>query len=422
MADIKLPYIAWRQQPDGTGRPRFQPGPRERAIGFVNADLKHPDGRWFSLDETRGFAEARHAEILAQRASGKRLRRPLSPKGRTVEDLLLSFLQSGRFQRSRAEGGYADGTKADYRDKANLIIWKPYSAADRKAGIERVKEEFAQAPAAAITPSLISNDEAGGFYEYLARVRGRTTARNCIMVLSAAYKWQRRSSGWQLAIDNPCTQLGLKKPAPLVLTWSIEEVKAFVAFADHPQVNEPELADAVILALFSAQRPADVIAYDGVGTSDGVTRLVQSKRGKRVEVPQLPPLLTRLALMAERRAQRGYLCPELIVDSHTGRGFNQNTFEHRIAALRTRVVAGDEALGLAACPSIADKAFRHLRKTMLTWIKRAGARDNQFAAVSGHSLQSLPQVMGHYYTPGSEEAREAMTMVWAWMQQKGMKV
>lgn len=426
MAQLKILYIALRQQPDGSIRPRFVPGPRERALGYKGADLRHDEGpkagQWFTLDEARAWSVAKRAEIMALRASGKRLRMPPRPRGRTVEDLLEAFLGSGKFKRPRDQGGYAPGTFDDYRAKANLIIWQPQSVEDRRAGAPRDKEPFALTPAKDVTPAMLYNDEEGGFFGYMQRSRGQSTARNCAMVLSSAYKWARKASDWQLA-DNPCTQLGLKKPkVGEAITYTIEEFNAFVAMADHPDVAEHELADAAFIALFSGQRPADVIAYDGAGTSDGVTRLVQSKRGRRVEVEALPPLTDRLAQMAERRTARGYLCAELIVDSRTGRGFNQNTFEHRMRAHVDRVARGDAALGLAPCPSIAGKSFKHFRKTLLTWAKRAGASDVEFAAVSGHALPSLPQVMPHYYTPGSEEAASAMAKVWAYMQQKGMKV
>jgi hypothetical protein len=67
MADLKLPFVKLRPQPDGGYRPRFVCGPRERAAGWRDEDLRHGDGRWFTLDEARTFAERRHAEIVAQR-------------------------------------------------------------------------------------------------------------------------------------------------------------------------------------------------------------------------------------------------------------------------------------------------------------------------------------------------------------------
>lgn len=421
MARLKgFRYIAMRQQPDGSIRPRFQPGPRERALGFQNLDLRHDDGRWFSLDEVRAWSDARHAEILRVRASGRKLRMPAAVRARTVEDLLEAFLNSGRFRRPREDGGYPPKTRDDYRKKANVIIFKPQSAEDRREGREKEREPFALSPARTLTPGAIANDEDGGFFGYLKRTRGLATARGAIMVLSAAYKWQRKAEGWGFDV-NPCTRLRLQSPQPNPIVFTIEEFDAIRLYGDHPAIDEIDVVDVCYLALFSGQRPGDVRAYDGAGTSEGVTRLVQSKRGKRVVITQLPPLTQRLREMADERAWRGFTCNDLMVDHHTGKGWRESTLQHRFKALRDMIVKGRPDLDLPAVPSIAGKQLKHLRKTLLTWLKRYGkVSDNEFAAVSGHALASLPQVMPHYYEPGADEADAAMTKVWVWMQTKGM--
>jgi hypothetical protein len=71
MADLKLPYVIWRG-----GRPRFQPSARERALGFANHDLRHPDKRWYTFEEAQAWADAKLAEIKAARASGRKVKRP----------------------------------------------------------------------------------------------------------------------------------------------------------------------------------------------------------------------------------------------------------------------------------------------------------------------------------------------------------
>ncbi len=72
---FRLPYIAWRE-----GRPRFVPGPRERALGFYGQDLRHEDGRWFSFDEAYAFSFDAAAEIRATRAGKQMAPRPPKPK------------------------------------------------------------------------------------------------------------------------------------------------------------------------------------------------------------------------------------------------------------------------------------------------------------------------------------------------------
>jgi len=48
--------------------------------------------------------------------------------------------------------------------------------------------------------------------------------------------------------------------------------------------------------------------------------------------------------------------------------------------------------------------------------------DLRFMAISGHARSSLPQVMPHYYTPGSEEAASGIAKMWTWMQRRGIKL
>jgi Phage integrase family len=194
------------------------------------------------------------------------------------------------------------------------------------------------------------------------------------------------------------------------------------------------MKDAILLAVLTAQREGDLLAVTSAhaievmeDTDDGEVpvkkiRLVQSKRGRHIEVPFLPPLLARLEAMAQRRIDKGYTCDELIVDSHIGQGFNQNTFQQRFRAFRRAVADGRPDLGLPPCEAIRNLTFQKLRNTSLTWLKRAKADDDEFMAISGHARSSLPQVMPHYYTPGSEEAASGIAKMWTWMQRRGIKL
>jgi Phage integrase family len=194
------------------------------------------------------------------------------------------------------------------------------------------------------------------------------------------------------------------------------------------------MKDAILLAVLTAQREGDLLAVTSAhaievmeDTDDGEVpvkkiRLVQSKRGRHIEVPFLPPLLARLEAMAQRRIDKGYTCDELIVDSHIGQGFNQNTFQQRFRAFRRAVADGRPDLGLPPCEAIRNLTFQKLRNTSLTWLKKTKADDDEFMAISGHARSSLSQVMPHYYTPGSEEAASGIAKMWTWMQRRGIKL
>jgi hypothetical protein len=463
MAIKTPPYCAWR-----AGRPRFAPGPRERQLGFVPQDLLHEDGRWFSYEEARAFCEDKQQAIQAARRKPRsRLANAVAaPRGQSVQDLLMDFLKSGKMTRPREERGFSDKTKADYREKINALMYQPVPRASRKSAAEYMRrsreraraggaigdavangakkipsacqdrelEPFMLLPARAITPHAISNDEEGGLYEYLVRARGPSMARGCIMVLSTVYKWGRKAKAWKLA-HNPCTQLGIPKLKPQGKPWPIEALRAAMAFADHPQAGPPEIGDAILLALLAMQREDDLLNVTSAHVVDveeedehgnayvlKKVRMVQSKRNRAIEVPFVDMLLARLTAMADRREQKKWTCDELLVNPATGKGWNQNTFQHEFRAFRAAVAAGRPDLGLPPCPAISTLTFQKLRNTGLTWLRKAKADDDEFMAVSGHARASLPQVMPHYYTPGADEAVAAMTKLSAWMQRRGIKL
>jgi hypothetical protein len=66
MANLKLPYIRLRD-----GRPRFEPSAREMALGFRGQDLKHADGRWFTLDEASNGPSKNSPRFSARVSSRK---------------------------------------------------------------------------------------------------------------------------------------------------------------------------------------------------------------------------------------------------------------------------------------------------------------------------------------------------------------
>src|ERR1700751_2478753 len=89
MADPKFPYVKWRE-----GRPRSSHGAYARALGFVDADLRHlphdengcPVGAWFNLQEASDFSDKRRSETEAARRAGnlpKSLQSGSVPQSRT---------------------------------------------------------------------------------------------------------------------------------------------------------------------------------------------------------------------------------------------------------------------------------------------------------------------------------------------------
>ncbi|MBI5112906.1 MAG: tyrosine-type recombinase/integrase [Rhodovulum sp.] len=356
------------------------------------------------------WALAKHEEIVARRNGAPIVRKPSASPHTTVEDLIRDYLASPTFGRLRSE------TQADYRRKFDAVLYRPRARNDRRPAAEREREPFSLAPARAV-----GYCEVWTLFEYLVAARGQTMARQTIITLSAAYKWARKSTHWRGMI-NPCSELGLPKPGRRVVTWTIDEVRAIVAAADHPAIDEPEIGDAIVLGLFTGQSRGDILSLRGGGISDGIIRLIRGKTGKRLEIPVIPPLAERLDRMKARRCRTGFTAPELVLSKHSGKPLTGHDFAHRFIDLRRRVAAGIPDAGLAPFPTVADTQFRDLRDTLLSWLSDAGCDLQRIAGVSGHEIASVAQVIPHYIAPGRADAAQAMTALEAWMEQQGMKL
>jgi len=81
--EVRIKYISWRN-----GRPRFQPGTTMRAIGYRGQDLRHDDGRWFTVEEASAYSENLGAQARPQLEDPRTPMRPApslkpSPKAST---------------------------------------------------------------------------------------------------------------------------------------------------------------------------------------------------------------------------------------------------------------------------------------------------------------------------------------------------
>jgi integrase len=399
MAKIELPYVAWRQ-----GRPRFVPGERERALGYKGQDLKHDDGRWFSLDEAHGFAIARRDEIRALRKTGKKLKAPPAPKGRAVKDLWHAYANSDEFKGNPAKQikGLAPSSQKSYRD------W-----------IKPLKDEpLWDAPVASLDPIVLK-----GLHGTILAKRTLAMANYCISALSAALSWGRLR-GWLPKIhgqvpNNPASRLDLP-PLPVRIRIATDaEIRALVEASDRVELDGAPLSaigDAVLTGLFSGQRKKDVLEFVPGHNSNTRVELLQSKTGARDSIPMAPRLVERLAEGRSRRAKRGYkvVSNNIVINEGTGLPYHGVTFRDHF-----RMVRAD---AIKTCASLVDFTFPDLRDTAVTWYARAGATVPEIASITGHSLASIYQVLKHYLALDAEMADNAVQKLVDWMEREGLAV
>lgn len=409
MAKISLPYVAWRD-----GRPRFSPGPRERAQGFASRDLKHGDGRWFTFEEAQAFA-IENAKAIAESRTSRGARSPATanekvparaaPKSRTIEDLLIDWHASDAVQSLEPR------TIEGYRRQIDAIVFKPGSN-------KQQREPFA-------TTSLpaIGKPEVVAFIEYQKRARGHHMALASRAVLSAAFTWGESSTRWRLT-SNPASRLRFKRPAGRIVIYTIAEIRALLAAAD--ALGRPSIGDAIMLGLFTGQRQGDRLALADAGLQDGRRIFRQNKTQAVVAIPETPELKLRLEAARARVAAiklKFATRPEaIVVDETTGREWNEHTYRHVFAEVRAMAVRGSNEFALAPCPSLEGKRDQDLRDTAVTWLARAGCTPPMIGAITGHSQASIHGIMKHYLAITPELADAAIGKLVAWMTREGMAV
>lgn len=392
------PNVSLRAQADGALRPRYNPGPLARRRGEQGRDLKHPDGRWYSLEDVVAWCKTR-AENPAALA-------PPAEADHSVDALLRDWLASDDVK------ALAEATQDGYAQCADAVRFAPQTPEDRKAGKRRTREEFSKAPVAAIDAAEVKD-----FYLYLKSARGWHQALACIAALRAAWSWARTDTRWRLKY-NPCRELGLARPPGRIVIYADAEIRALVAAAD--AMGRASIGDAILLGLFTGQRQGDRLLLEDGGLADGRRQLRQAKTGAVVAIPETPQLRARLeaarARVAEIKLERGTRPSAIVVDEATGLAYKANTYRHVFADVRARAVADGGSNALAA------KRDQDLRDTAVTWLARAGCTLPEIAAITGHSPRSIHDILKHYLALTPELADSGIAKLVAWMDKEGVAV
>jgi integrase len=179
---------------------------------------------------------------------------------------------------------------------------------------------------------------------------------------------------------NVCERGGrLYTPDRREAVWSEVQVSAFLALASR------ELQLALLLALWTGQRQGDLLTLQWEDIVDGAIRLRQSKRGARVVVPVSATLKAALEV-TERRANT-------ILTNTRGNPWTQDGFR---------------ASWNMAChrAGITGVTFNDLRGTAVTRLALAGCTVPEIAAITGHSLQDVQQLLDAHYLGGRVQLAE----------------
>lgn len=441
---IRHKHVAWRE-----GRPRFSPGPELRAEGLKGTDLRWPEpppqgwkpetlkpgerncGRWFSRGECVDWSEAfqlerRRRRAAADRKAGGKLARAPGRAPYTVAMMLRDWQASPKWQLPRAQGGYSEATRNDYRWKLAIVeddhplIWNAPAAAVDRTHLRAMFEE--------IWIGRPKQDARGEL-----RARGLASARGAVLALSAGYAWALLR-GKVRRPDNPAYKLKMQKPAPRVRFGTRPEIEALVAAAD--RIGRPDWGDMILLAVWTGQRQGDRVELRHKGLLAGRRHFRQGKTGAIVAVLQSPILEARLkaaaerrravraeALLAARTAEERQRVEDrmahVVLDESRWVPYSGDHWSRCYAELRGIVAEGvpgdvEGDWKVKPVPTVATLWDLDFRDTSVTWMALAGATIAEICAVTGHELDTATQVLKHYLARHPEMADEALRKMVAW--------
>lgn len=379
------PYLKPRRQPDGSYRPRWEPGPGLRARGFSGEDLKDDAGLWLGLEAAIARAETLNAEV----AGAPKPRKKQISETRSCRALVETYYRSVDYRH------LAPQTQYDYRLK--LGIW-----------LQTFGDELVRAVR---KPHLVA------YWQTIHDSRGHHMAAGITRVVGAVMT-HAELIGWRDEDTNPAHKLKRPTPPGRLVLWTPEEVAAVIEAGD--AMGLASIGDAVLLALHSGQRQQDVLVLPETLIDAGALKLSQAKTKARVDAPMTPQLLKRLEEARRRKRLAGiWQAPEIVVSEATGEAYRADHFRHTFAAVRAE--AAKCATAEERCPSLGERHFQDLRDTAVTRLALAGCDLIRIIAITGHSAASVQMIMKHYLTLNTAMAAEAIGKLVVWMEKEGVR-
>ncbi|MBJ7535316.1 hypothetical protein JDN40_14485 [Rhodomicrobium vannielii ATCC 17100] len=376
---FRVPYLKLRD-----GRPRWEPGPLVRAAGFKGRDLKDEAGNWLPLDRAIEAAGALNREVAAWRESGE-AQPKLPPKRpeRTCRELYERWSASPDFKH-----GLRKSTRDFYRWNAGLFL-----------------QEFGDEPVASLSRPILY-----GYWEKLHRERGHSMANQVIASVRPMLTFAETRLGW---IEyNPASKLGLMAIAPRTVMWLPWQVEIFVMIAD--EIGLPSVGDAVVAGLHTGQRQADVLSLPVHIFADDRIRLSQAKTKALIDAPMTAQMKGRVERILQRRRGQGDVIrvDTLILRESDGQPYTKRYFNDQFNAVKAVAEEIDH--------SFTGLNYQDLRDTAITRLALAGCTMVEISAISGHSLNTIQQVMRHYLVMQPEMADAAIGKLAAWMEKEGV--
>lgn len=392
----KIAYVAWRN-----GRPRFEPSPTLRERGYKGEDLKTGDGEWMNAAEALEWSQALAKQLAVEKhkakAKPKRTALPAPPPVRPAFPVLSLFDEWTNLVKNPGFADLSEKTQYEYRHKGKVI--------------EKHLPDVWTSETAALTKAICL-----GMYDVLRKETGLSQASATMRTLGTALTWAMDRGRLPEMVVNPAHNLRMKTPPPRVRFGTREEIAQIVAVAD--AIGRPELADMIILGVWSGQRQNDRLLFQVAGRDKGRITLRQMKTKAIVNMPEAPLLRARLEASEKRRKLAEVIAPNVILDEKHWTPFRRHHYSHKFKSLRLAAAKGLPATAtrkaIAPMPSLKTLRDQDLRDTAVTWLAMAGCTIPEICAITGHEIKSAYDILKHYLALNPEMADSAMAKLVTW--------
>ncbi|CDZ67666.1 Putative integrase for prophage CP-933U [Neorhizobium galegae bv. orientalis] len=392
-ADPKIKHVTWRN-----GRPRFEPSPTLRKMGYTGEDLK-ADGRWMTAGEALDFSNLLVKQIEQQKRkyrikkTGRHepVKVPAAPALRASYPVSQLFDDWLNLVKNPGMADRAESTIRDYRQKSKVF--------------QQHLPDVWNAEVEALTKPICI-----GLYDAL-RVHGLPTASGAMRILGIAIQWALDRGKFPDMHINPAHKLKMKTPEPRIRYATKQEMQVLVETAD--EMGSFDMADMFVLAVWSGQRQADRLEFQIAGRAGNRITLRQGKTKAIVSMPEAPELRKRFEAAQKRRQLAEVISPYAILNEEDWKPFTANRYRRRFEDVRRAA-----ARKLQTLKTLRDQDFRD---TAVTWLAMAGCTIPQICAITGHSFKTANDILKHYLAVNPEMADSAIAKLIIWYEDEETK-
>ena len=396
MAKIDIPCLISRTAQSGVTSWYWQPSRTLRAAGWEPVALGKDRAAAVRI------AEARNEEVDAWKNGGKI---PRGIRARSATGTFGALID--RYRRDIVHGTKPSGAPR----------LKPRTRIVYETGLKRLETWGGKHPLAFITPARVRALRDATARPIAKGGIGHAAAHNLLKVGRQVFAFGENIDAIPKGA-NPFANFDLAAPPPRSASWSEEDQAAFVAAAY--ELGYPSMALAIELAIYTAQRESDLIAFtepqfqalrihnpavhERLAGDDGIVRgwvFAQIKTTteyaeRLMEIPFEPEIRAKVeaAIRTNRARDRAATPPRLIthvlVNDATGLPWNQRHF------IRTWSKIADHAAKRTGRDGMRKLVWHDLRRTRVVRLRRHGHDKTTISAITGLDPKSIDEMLKIY--------------------------